>query len=631
MMKGRKPHFIEVFLPNLSSNRLKVPSKFVEHLGDRKSGSLSLTGPSGNIWQVDLFEYSGHLFFRDGWPTFVKDHSIQCGDTLVFRYDGNLRFTVKIFDETSCEKDEAFLAHCTQGASECDDNLRKKRERDTEASLVKSDSEKKMRGSWVPVHEDSLAVSKKSKNKCLKSMDAVMNEHDTGTENTITTCETTVVLAMAAPDGFDALQFHNKKITPNSEKSWKKKQMPEKQNTPSISKFIEERAAHYFSSTFPYFVRVMSYSNIKGNSTLKIPTQFSTSHLPNSRIQVTLMNLNGDCWTVNSIPTIKRHTRMHTLCGGWIGFARANGVKIEDVCIFELVDELKLRVRILRLGLEGLDYQIGSSFVDTDGVRSGERCFETIEDVTPDVGVNSAEDLVQINEGLDCSSPSSFGVHDDSTSELLLCDAGNTMSYHTIGDNQVDLQVRHTTEMQPTPEKSRDFLSFTSPYPSFTKVIMSSNVSGSCALAVPRKFAADYLPSSRSEVVLRNLNGASWNVTLVRYGLQPKFCSGWKSFAQMNNVKVGDMCVFELLEERVFQVRVFEDYLTKPVCADDENIADDSGSIESTQCGSLSERVLQMGVFERIQKEPEYLNDEIIGDDSTDFIQSTQFGVESET
>lgn len=99
----------------------------------------------------------------------------------------------------------------------------------------------------------------------------------------------------------------------------------------------------------------------------------------------------------------------------------------------------------------------------------------------------------------------------------------------------------------------------------------------------------------------------------------------------MNNVKVGDMCVFELLEERVFQVRVFEDYLTKPVCADDENIADDSGSIESTQCGSLSERVLQMGVFERIQKEPEYLNDEIIGDDSTDFIQSTQFGVESET
>ena len=89
---------------------------------------------------------------------------------------------------------------------------------------------------------------------------------------------------------------------------------------------------------------------------------------------------------------------MHTLCGGWIAFARANGVKIEDVCIFELVDELKLRVRILRLGLEGLDYQIGSSFVDTDGVGSGERCFETMEDVTPDVGVDSAEDLVQINE-----------------------------------------------------------------------------------------------------------------------------------------------------------------------------------------------------------------------------------------
>ena len=69
-----------------------------------------------------------------------------------------------------------------------------------------------------------------------------------------------------------------------------------------------------------------------------------------------------------------------------------------------------------------------------------------------------------------------------SLSELLLCDAGNTMSYHTIGDNQVDLQVRHTTEMPHTPEKSRDFLSFTSPFPSFTKVMMSSNVGGKCAL-----------------------------------------------------------------------------------------------------------------------------------------------------
>lgn len=40
------------------------------------------------------------------------------------------------------------------------------------------------------------------------------------------------------------------------------------QKMASISKFVQSRVAHHFTSTFPYFARVMCYSNISGNGTM---------------------------------------------------------------------------------------------------------------------------------------------------------------------------------------------------------------------------------------------------------------------------------------------------------------------------------------------------------------------------
>ncbi|MCI75599.1 B3 domain-containing protein, partial [Trifolium medium] len=34
------------------------------------------------------------------------------------------------------------------------------------------------------------------------------------------------------------------------------------------------------------------------------------------------------------------------MCGGWLDFVRGNGIKVGDVCIFELKGECELRVRI---------------------------------------------------------------------------------------------------------------------------------------------------------------------------------------------------------------------------------------------------------------------------------------------
>jgi hypothetical protein len=88
-----------------------------------------------------------------------------------------------------------------------------------------------------------------------------------------------------------------------------------------------------------------------------IPTQFSKAHFPNHIIKIILHNLKGEQWTVNCVNKSIVHHTHHILCGGWIDFVRCNGIKVGDVCIFELIREYEFRVRIAEVGKNGLDFQ----------------------------------------------------------------------------------------------------------------------------------------------------------------------------------------------------------------------------------------------------------------------------------
>lgn len=84
-------------------------------------------------------------------------------------------------------------------------------------------------------------------------------------------------------------------------------------------------------------------------------------HLPKCKVKILLRNLKGESWTVNSIPTTKVHTS-HTFCGGWLGFVRDNTIDLGDICIFELVRKYELQVRILHVGKERIDGNVGEAF-----------------------------------------------------------------------------------------------------------------------------------------------------------------------------------------------------------------------------------------------------------------------------
>ncbi|KAF3438872.1 hypothetical protein FNV43_RR17147 [Rhamnella rubrinervis] len=94
--------------------------------------------------------------------------------------------------------------------------------------------------------------------------------------------------------------------------------------------------------------------------------------------------------------------------------------------------------------------------------------------------------------------------------------------------------------------------SFKSENPFFWVVIEPSYIS-LANLHVPKKFAERYINKKEVDFALRVLDGRSW---FVHYRMRrrsgtsdsPEMLKpGWKAFAKDNNLKVGDVCIFELI------------------------------------------------------------------------------------
>ncbi|XP_028243806.1 B3 domain-containing protein REM19-like [Glycine soja] len=89
--------------------------------------------------------------------------------------------------------------------------------------------------------------------------------------------------------------------------------------------------------------------------------------------------------------------------------------------------------------------------------------------------------------------------------------------------------------------------------PSFLVVIYPSNARSRGPLNFPSKFCKKHidLRKNRGDINLEVLNGRVWHA---RYRIRTaetrrrfELSSGWKTFAEDNNLKVGDVCTFELI------------------------------------------------------------------------------------
>lgn len=83
----------------------------MKHLDGDRYNKATLLSPHGKFWHINLHQEGNDLYLDGGWSDFAKEHDLCTGDFVVFRYEGNMVFTVKVFDVTCCLK-EYELASC---------------------------------------------------------------------------------------------------------------------------------------------------------------------------------------------------------------------------------------------------------------------------------------------------------------------------------------------------------------------------------------------------------------------------------------------------------------------------------------------------------------------------------------
>ncbi|KAL6967297.1 hypothetical protein U1Q18_033100 [Sarracenia purpurea var. burkii] len=325
-----------------------------------------------------------------------------------------------------------------------------------------------------------------------------------------------------------------------------------------------EELARSFTSCYPNFTKTMKRFNVSRSYSLNIPYQFSMAHHPTCKVKIVLLNLKGQSWTVNSIPTIKVYLS-HTLCGGWMAFVRDNNINMGDICIFELVGKCEFCVYILRVGEEGLECQNGKATfkglcnacgknserlpkkkrrnvrkVHLKRIANGEISYTKASNREE---LNVAKRNQEAGLNLDRANGRPSKVKASSGKKMA---TGNKISF----EQKPNSYARVCLSMKSAPEEKRAAKSFVSSFPHFVRVMKKFNMSGSYTLKIPYQFSMAHIPESKMEIVLRNLRGQCWTVNSVpsiRVQTLHTFCGGWMAFVRDSDIQMGDICSFELI------------------------------------------------------------------------------------
>lgn len=105
----RKHHFFKVLLEG-DLTRMRIPEAFYPRISkDSQSCERAvLWGPSGTHWVAKVKKSQDGIYLDKGWEVFVQVNGIQKYDFLVFRYEGSMQFSIKVFNMHGVPREECF-------------------------------------------------------------------------------------------------------------------------------------------------------------------------------------------------------------------------------------------------------------------------------------------------------------------------------------------------------------------------------------------------------------------------------------------------------------------------------------------------------------------------------------------
>ncbi|KAF7806642.1 B3 domain-containing transcription factor VRN1 [Senna tora] len=499
-------------------HKLMIPPGFVKKYGgDALPEVAILRLPNGAEWEVNLEKRNNggggggdRVWFAKGWKEFAEYYSVFDGRLLVFGYNhSTFRFHVLILDsKTSLEirypsdveknREENFERGsllCT-GRRNCEDSvLPCKRRR------VIDEGGRKVESAFNSVEKDLHHSTKKFKGD-RQGM-------------------------------FDSNSLKSKVVKENSA--------------------LEGARANAFKSQYPSFVWVAKQSYIHCKFNFSIPSTFAKSFLgskENGEI-TNLVMLDGRVWNAKYIVR-KLHTRrIFELSGaGFRALAKANDLQVADVCVFELLEgrTITFRVSIFR-GTYHSDNR-------TPPLKGQSRVANTEEQRKKRMPIKT--ERAEMTSSAKVENGSKFN-----SQEKDLHHSATEFKGGRKGMLDSNFLKRKVLKGKSALERAN---AFQSQYPSFVWVAKRSCIHGTSNFVVPCVFSRRFLGSKRNgeSTNLVMLDGRVWVVKYIirKISTQTVFelsCSGFRAFAKANDLKVGDVCVFEFKggSTDTFQVLVF--------------------------------------------------------------------------
>ncbi|KAI8549798.1 hypothetical protein RHMOL_Rhmol06G0053300 [Rhododendron molle] len=331
--------FLQI-LPQGFDQQLDIPVKFARNMKRKLPENVTVIGPSGSNWNVGLVASGDTFLFKHGWKEFVEDHSLKEDDVLIFRYNGDSRFDVLIFNGRSfCERESSyFVRKC--GHTELDPGFQTKRNKGESPVGVGHDSSDCGEGctpSKRPRNNENLPSSRLRRCTQAKTGDGAS----------------------------DIMTHHGKRVVEQKVNSAAKEGLVGRyllqyvSNRKPVTEAEEVNALKMARavSTPNSFMVVMRPTHVYRKFYMAIPSDWVRSRLPHKSQDVTLrVKENEKTWHAKYECRFGRGAS--GLVGGWKDFAFENNLEEFDVCLFELAsgthDRIVMDVSIFRVVAESI-------------------------------------------------------------------------------------------------------------------------------------------------------------------------------------------------------------------------------------------------------------------------------------
>ncbi|KAG5535734.1 hypothetical protein RHGRI_023482 [Rhododendron griersonianum] len=593
----------------------QIPPSFVKYINGVFPFESTITSPEKRSWHVELKEVDGHVYFQEGWQQFVHVNSLEFGDFLVFYYGGNAQFYVNIYGKNGCQKEVSVPSReIDREITNPRDNQTVERRKSKRLAQRFNDEEiaqKKLCPRFSMATQEGNGARKEASKVVSKFpfFEVVMNPSyiDRGymfveAKNPLPTDSSNCSPALrnihprnmvsksrrwqSGDDGSNRPSSEAKasphffKIIHSSVVLHQKLEIPMKfisqygknlgnhvfLKVPSgaVWKVELERSngvvwmcngwkefAKHYSIGYGHLLVFRYNENCKFNvlifdtSASEIEYPVSATHGEqtningngNSKIPVTedAIEIDDSVEILGDTPCAAYNVKREEICGR--GEIEKLGVqtrqKTRQVSYYRANIEKDASVKILD---DSLVRDSPVSERKRANTKSGVENNSNMHEFSPDI---QSKGLKLPNQKMDVKT-------EIETEE----GTGGTSTGPRRHQSQIPVKMLSATANMNSRalERARDFKS---KKPFFTVHMQPSYVSGKSSLNMPLNFVKKYLGHHHKNISLKISDGMIWSVRSYPSFVNGKRSLAWRQFARDNNLKVGDICIFELMSKGI--------------------------------------------------------------------------------